>query len=407
KRDDDDDPGFPANRDGWVRALTDIGLSFDFVSSPEIESGALDPRRFKVVILPLSLAVSAKEAQALEAFARAGGTVIADGAAGVMDEHCAWRPAGALNGLFGLRAPSSLTGRERPAGEVRPTPEGKAWGLEAAGLGAAAPFEAEVVAGEGRPLVTIAGTPAVFTRPIGKGTAIYLNTLLDRYPQLRKARFGGGATRSLLSALLAHAAVRPAVRLRDVNGKEVGPTRIARYRFGDAEIIGLLPEPVDIEELHGRDGVRSYDDSKLGNVVAQEVEIGLPRAASLVNVRTGEYLGSTDRWRTSLIAGDAMFVAMGQVRPAISLSGPPSAKRGDHVRFEIRLTPPSAKRLVRCHVYGPDGLLRPEYARNLLADGPVVTFVLPTALDDEPGAYRLKVADVVGGDAAESVVDLR
>ena len=38
-------PGFPANRDGWARMLTDLGLSYDFVAAPQIEAGALDPRR--------------------------------------------------------------------------------------------------------------------------------------------------------------------------------------------------------------------------------------------------------------------------------------------------------------------------------------------------------------------------
>ena len=410
KGDDDEDPGFPANRDGWVRALTDIGISFDFLSSPEIESGALDPARFKVMILPLSLAVSAREAQALEAFARAGGTVIADGAPGVMDEHCAWKSAGVLSGLFGVAAPSSekrSLKAPRAAGGMSPTAEGKAWGLEAAALGAAAPFEAGLVAGESRPLVTIGGAPAVFALPVGKGWAVHLNILLDRYPQLRKAHFGGGGIRSLLSALLAHAAVRPAVRLRDARGMGMGPTRIARYRFGDAEIIGILQEPVDIEETHGRDGVRTYDDSKLGKGVAPEVEILLPRAGEVVNARTGARLGRAESLRTSLVAGDATVLALGGAPLAVSLSGPTSATRGDHVRFEIRLAARASVRLVRCHVYGPDGSFHPEYARNLLIDGPITTFVLPTALDDAPGSYRLRVADVTGGGTAEAAVDLR
>jgi hypothetical protein len=410
KKDDDDDPGFPANRDGWVRALTDIGLSFDFVSSPEIESGALDPARFKVVILPLSLAVSTKEARALEAFARAGGMVIADGAPGVMDEHCAWNPAGSLKELFGVRAPSSerrSLKATRTVADISTTALGRSWGLEAAALGTAAPFEAELDAAESRPLVTIGGVPAVFARPIGKGSAIYLNTLLDRYPQLRKAHFGGGGIRSLLSALFTHADVRPAIQIHDARGQGVGPTRVARYRFGDAEIVGLLPEPVDLDEMHGRDGVRTYDDSKLGTMVAQEVEIGLPRAANLVNVRTGAPLGHTDRLRTSLVAGDAMVLALVQSPLAVSLSGPPWATRGDHVRFEIRLAPQASKRLVRCQVYGPDGAFHPEYARNLMVEGSTATFVLPTALDDAPGAYWLKVVDVIGGGAAESTMALR
>ncbi|HEY6555396.1 MAG TPA: hypothetical protein VI669_18715, partial [Vicinamibacteria bacterium] len=57
--------------------------------------------------MPLSLAVSARELAAMEAFVRAGGVVIADGAAGLLDEHCAWRTDGAVNALFGIDAAPS------------------------------------------------------------------------------------------------------------------------------------------------------------------------------------------------------------------------------------------------------------------------------------------------------------
>ncbi|HEY6555397.1 MAG TPA: beta-galactosidase, partial [Vicinamibacteria bacterium] len=43
RKEGEDAPGFPANRDGWVRSLTDLGLSFDFVSSAQVEAGGLDP----------------------------------------------------------------------------------------------------------------------------------------------------------------------------------------------------------------------------------------------------------------------------------------------------------------------------------------------------------------------------
>ncbi len=99
-----------------MKGLTDLGLSFDFVASPQIEDGALDPRRFRVFVMPFSLALSPREAQAIEAFARAGGIVIADGAPGLLDEHCAWQRAGLLDGLFGVdAAPHRRSGRFRRA----------------------------------------------------------------------------------------------------------------------------------------------------------------------------------------------------------------------------------------------------------------------------------------------------
>jgi hypothetical protein len=240
-----------------------------------------------------------------------------------------------------------------------------------------------------------------------KGWALYLNALFDGYPLLRKERFKGAGHRGLVSALLAHAGIRPAVSLKDGHGRGVGPVRISRYRLGQTEIVGVLPEPVDIEEIHGRDGVRIYDDSKLGTVVAEQVEIRLPRPGDVVNVRTGEFLGHADRLRTSIVAGDALVLAVGPARPTVALSGPPAARAGDHARFAIRLEPATPRRVLRCHVFGPDGAFLPLYSRNLLVDGESADFVLPTALDDPPGSYRLKVTDILGGGAAEAAMDLR
>lgn len=100
-------PNLPADRDGWARGLSDLGFSYDFVSYDQVEKGGLDPARLRVFVLPLSLAVSPAELLSIEAFVRAGGIVVADGAPGLLDEHCAWRPEGLLNELFGITTPDS------------------------------------------------------------------------------------------------------------------------------------------------------------------------------------------------------------------------------------------------------------------------------------------------------------
>src|SRR5215217_2686520 len=126
---------FPADRDGWVRAVKDLGLQFDFISSEQLERGGLAPGKYRVLILPMSVALSAEESKAVEEFVRAGGVVIADAATGVMDEHCGWRPAGALNELFGI---TSAEPTKRAPGNgganLEVTAEGSRWGFDAAGL---------------------------------------------------------------------------------------------------------------------------------------------------------------------------------------------------------------------------------------------------------------------------------
>ena len=83
-----------------------------------------------------------------------------------------------------------------------------------------------------------------------------------------------------------------------------------------------------------------------------------------------------------------------------------SAALGKHPSFSLASSAPG-KRLVQALVLGPDGAPVPEYARTLLLDGAKGAFVLPTALDDPPGLYRLRFVDVLSGASAEVGLEAR
>src|SRR6185369_5991568 len=140
---DDDDQApkntslnFPANRDGWVRTIKDLGLQFDFVSSEQVEQGRLASEKYKVLILPLSLAMSPAEVKSIASFVRAGGVVISDAAAGLMDQHCAWPQNDTMNQLFGITStqPANKRGLKPTEGQLVITDEGARWGLDAKNL---------------------------------------------------------------------------------------------------------------------------------------------------------------------------------------------------------------------------------------------------------------------------------
>ena len=88
-------------RDAWVKQLEKQGVQFRFLATPQIESGELE--KYKVLILPYSIALSDKEARAIERFTERGGLVYADEQTGRMDERCHWRKpvlwSGARKGL--------------------------------------------------------------------------------------------------------------------------------------------------------------------------------------------------------------------------------------------------------------------------------------------------------------------
>jgi hypothetical protein len=397
---------FPANRDGWVRAVKDLGLQFDFVASEQIEGGALSPDRYRVIILPLSVALSAEEAKAVEAFARGGGVVIADAAAGMMDEHCAWQPGGVLNGLFGVSAPeSSRRALGRVAGAAEVTAEGARWGLKADELAGLTAAESDVRAAGGQALARVGGADAVVARRVGQGWAFYLNALFDRYPKLRGEKSGGAGHRALLGRLLERAGVSPAIEVLTADGRRLEQAQVVRYRFGEAEILAVVKDNVGVAGVVGQDGVTVYNDAGLGQVARQEITVKLPRASYVTDVRTGKRLGRTDAVRTSLVVGDALVLALNPAENALTLRGPSAARLGDHPEFAVA-SAGAGRRLFRCQVFAPDGSMLPAYAKNVLAEGGRATFTLPSALNDAPGAYTLRVTDVATGASAAAKVTL-
>lgn len=162
-----------------MRTIKDLGLQFDFVSSEQVEQGSLASGKYKVLILPLSLALSPAEVKNIESFVQAGGVVIADAAAGLMDHHCAWQQNDTVNELFGITAPAANKRAFKPGdGPLVVTDEGARWGLEAKDLSGLVSAEPYITAASGTSLIRNGETDAVITRRIGKGWTIYLNTLL-------------------------------------------------------------------------------------------------------------------------------------------------------------------------------------------------------------------------------------
>ena len=410
--DDDEAPretslSFPANRDGWVRTIKDLGLQFDFVSSEQLEQGSLASGKYRVLILPLSLALSPAEAKNIEDFVAVGGVVIADAAAGMMDSHCAWRQTGALNELFGITtAPSDKRALKTGGGEVVVTEEGARWSLAAKELSGLTTAEPDIRAVGGMALIRIGDTDAVIVRQIGKGWAIYLNTLFNNYPKQRAENFGGANYRALVDALLDRSGVRPTVEIRSADDKRLTQAQVARYRFGDAEIVTVVKDNVAVSGIVGRDGVTIYNDAELGQVARQEFNIKLPRKLFVTDVRSGKRLGYTDVVHSSVLVGDAAVLALSSDENTIALRGPAESTLGEHPAFTLTCSRPG-RRLIRFHVFGPDGSMLPTYASNLLSDNTTFTFVLPSALNDPAGAYTVRATDVITGSTAEAKITLK
>ncbi len=92
-------------RHAWLETLQDLGYSPRFVSSEQVENGAL--KDFKVLVLPQSWALTDKEVPPLKewiASPKSAGTALADGTPGLFDGHGRLRPRSPLESEFPLSA---------------------------------------------------------------------------------------------------------------------------------------------------------------------------------------------------------------------------------------------------------------------------------------------------------------
>jgi hypothetical protein len=94
------DSEFLRLRESWCRVIEDTGRQYNFVAYGQIEDGELLKRGYRVLVLPRSSALSEREAEAIRAFVRQGGTLLLDGEAGTFDEHSRRLPQPRLQDLF-------------------------------------------------------------------------------------------------------------------------------------------------------------------------------------------------------------------------------------------------------------------------------------------------------------------
>jgi hypothetical protein len=410
--DDDEVPdkarlSFPANRDGWVRTIKDLGLTFDFVSSEDVAKNPISNNKYKVLILPLSFALSSSEIQHIEEFVSRGGVVIADAAPGLMDQHCAWETSDALNKLFGITtADSDKRDLTLVSGDIHLNSAAPPFGLPSVSLKDFRAAEPEVKASTAQALFQIGNADAALFHTVGRGWTIYLNTTLDQYPKQRASKFGGSSYRELMRKILEKAGVETSIKISSADGRPLSQAQIARYKFGDSEILAVVKDNVAIAGIVGQDGVTTYKDSNLGEVAKQEITIKLPRKMYVADVRTGKQFGFTDIAHTSILVGDALVLGLSSKQNEISLQSPRTAKPGEPILFTIASNQ-SADALLRVQTLAPDGTRLPLYSTNVMLHKGSGTFTLPFALNDVPGKYTVKATDVVTGASFQTTIELK
>jgi hypothetical protein len=328
------DSEFLRLRESWCRLIEDEGLQYNFVSYGQVEQGELLKRGYRVLILPRSTALSAREAKEIRDFAAQGGTVIADGEPGTFDEHCRRLPKAQLADLF----ESNGSGRGRA-----------------------------VRAGAG-----------------------ILNYHQDRLVNKE------AETHKRMGDLFNTAGVKPQFAVTDASGRPVVGVETHTFRNGGVWIVALMTNPqLRVEEL-GPPEFKSNDRFAKPMTVRLTVPpdrfVYDVRAGKALG-RVSAIPVTLDAYEPTIIAiapsqiGELELSAPARVRRGESAT----------LGLSFAVPTAAANHVLHVDVVNPAGQAVSYYSGNLFAPEGRAGKVLPIAVNDPAGRWEVRVKDIMTG----------
>lgn len=273
-----------AARLGWCRLLQDLGMQPHFVAETDLPERLLRERP-RCLVLPATIALDDRTVQAIAAYVRAGGTVLADHSTGLYDGALALRGAGALDDVFGITKRSlawnDLLVRQGRAPSREPN----------------APLAERGLAGS---IAERRADGAAFVEnAVGRGRAVYLNAPVCEYGRWRLDEQQVVPARELrrrVRAVLQQAGVEPPCEVRGEGLPTCIERAALRLRDGRSVIavrVNALDAPRLLQRL-GQDGPR-------------QVQIELPVARTLSYLGGGA-IGGGNRFDLRLDPFSALFL---------------------------------------------------------------------------------------------------
>jgi beta-galactosidase len=356
--------------------VRDLGLQFRYVTDRQLRLGEFDAKRWKVLFLPRAEALGDTEAEVIRQYVEHGGVVIADVRPGMYDDHCKARARGVLDDLFGVTREGAGAAKVATAalrGEA-------AFSFEKALVDPAVRLSTGEAQGEAE------GVPLVITRQVGRGRTVLLNFAAAAYPKLSAAETPEAAA-TLVRTVLAAAGVTPEIGLGGLRGARARGVETIRWLNGDTQIVALFRE---------------------GGTAEETLQVRLPRAAQVYDLRQRKALGKQTSFATTLVPNRASFFvlcAKPAPEPALKLD-PGAATRGSLVRGTISV--PGAEGLHAFRIRAQTDKQALEWwDQNVLAGREAVSFDLPVALNDPPGEYQVSAIDLFTDQATTVKVVVR
>ena len=377
-------------RENLQRLCEEFGLQYSYVSAKQVEHGALAGK--KLLVLPDVMCMSEPTAAAIKKFVAQGGTVLADLCPALWDTTGRYLGGkGRLDDLFGVT-------RDKFAYKLLPTD------YLVGGFGSDPQFNVnnlwfigeyyerylKVTDGKAMGKHLFENQPAFVLKRTGKGAALLMNFLETHYQ-----RFPEHWQRGYFREVLRLAKVSSPVRVMAPKGGALWGYDVARFMDGAAEYVGV------------------YRHSNSPALNPNTVRITLARTGHVYDVRRQRYLGRAKAAQVAIPAADAALLAVLPYKVArVTLTAGPGGKPGVSVPVAARVVAgngrnPLGRHVLRVDVYAPSGRLSRAYSANVVAQKGQYKGAIPTALNEQPGRWRITVRDVVTGVSAETHYQIR
>ncbi|MCD6405668.1 MAG: hypothetical protein J7M19_07570 [Planctomycetes bacterium] len=350
--------------EAWSNILSDLGVDYQWVSARQVMSGVLLRRKFGMVVLPETWCLSPATVRALGAYAQSGGVVVADNAAGLLDETCTAYETPPADALFGIKRQGLVGAR---VGLLAPGVPRTARGtvvadatLQASGALAGGKSQAGLVE---------------IVNSVGSGRTVYLNTFVEGYrtenPVLK------AAAKATVERALHYARYTPSARMQQVS--KALPARVRTYRYGSTRIV--LADPV-----------RATQGFLAKIPVAVAVDRAIRQPAYAYNLRSA----------AGPVAVAQTTAALTDLPVEVDFDG-----RTLYVRATLAMRAPAGDRLFGIELLDPLGRLVPQLGRRVVAERGSSQVSIAMPLNAAAGTWRVLVRDLATGMASWADVVIR
>ena len=353
--------------DAWCRLLNDLGFQYDFISYEQVAQGLLSKGKYRLLILPMTLSMSASEARGVKRFAEAGGAILADFPPAVEDEHGRPWPVQPLAGLLG----------EQPSGTSltikRSGPSG---------------FSANLEVGNSRfGILRPARKDEMLVLRHPSKPVTLLNAAFPTY-SAKRATPAGDALRELLAREIKMLAVRPFANVRSPAGSRVPGLQTFHFVAGDLSYLCLMQGDFTATDEH-----------------EETACVQLPERRHVYDVREGRYLGFTSRVDVQLETCRGLVLALlpyvvarvdGLCATVVSRPyGRAVTVAGELQTIDGKSVPKN--HIVRVEVHAADGTILPAMVCKVAVSKGLFSAELPLSLDAVSGKLVVVAIDVSTG----------